>query len=133
MRDLLAERANRPSLAPTGQKLLLLVRQRVDAHADGVEFDCGHLVVYLIGEEVYFVMHGRVLVRKAVCAQGLDCESEVHYLDGVPVARRQVDDHATPDEVQSTAVGGGELLDVTADLARARGGSRKAIHVYLHV
>src|SRR5215211_5602788 len=122
MRELRENRATRPSLAPADQKFLLLARQRVDAHTDGVELHCGHLVVYLRREEVYFVLHRGVLVREAVGAEGLDREGEVHDLDGVPVARCQVDDHAAPDEVQSTAVGGGELLDVTANLARARRG-----------
>jgi hypothetical protein len=43
-------RLKRPSLSPVGQKLLLLRRQCVDAHANGVELHCGHLVVYLPGE-----------------------------------------------------------------------------------
>src|ERR687890_773092 len=132
MRELLKlASATRPSLAPAGQEPLLLLRQRVDAHADGVELRCGHFVVYLLREEVYFVLHRGVLVREAVGAEGLDREGEVHDLDGVPVTRRQVDDHAAPDEVQSTDVGCGELLDVTATLAGARRGSRKAFDGYL--
>src|SRR5215203_4025728 len=122
MRELRDPRATRSSLAPAGQEFLLFRRQRVDAHADGVELRCGHLVVYLFGEEVYFVLHRGVLVREAVGTEGLDREGEVHDLDGVPVARRQVDDHAAPEEVQPAAVRGGELLDVTADLARPRAG-----------
>src|SRR5215218_5480658 len=117
MRKLRDPRATRSSLAPAGKELLLLRRQCVDAHADGVELHCGHLVVYLLGEEVYFVLHRGVLVREAVGAEGLDREGEVHDLDGVPVARRQIDDHSPPDEVQPTTVSGGELLDVTANLA----------------
>src|SRR5215212_5625834 len=124
-------RLKRPSLAPAGQEFLLLRRQSVDAHTNGFELHCGHLVVYLPGEQVYDVIHRGVFVREVVGAEGLDREGEVHDLDGVPVTRCQVDDHATPDEVQSTAAGGGELLDVTADLAR-RGG-RKGVHIYLHV
>src|SRR5215216_4408766 len=130
MRD---SRATRPSLAPAGQELLLLWRQCVDAHADGVELRCGYFVVYVFGEEVNPVLHRGVFVREAMGAEGLDREGEVHDLDGVPVTRRQVDDHAAPDEVQSTAVGDDELLDVTANLARARRRSSKAVHVYLHV
>src|SRR5215210_9482786 len=118
MRELREDRATRSSLAPAGEEFFLLRRQRVDAHADGVELRCGHLVVYIFGEEVYFVLQRVVLVREAVGAEGLDREGEVHDLDGVPVARRQVDDHAAPDEVQSPAVSSGELLDVTANLAR---------------
>src|SRR5918992_4766215 len=94
---------------------------------------CGYLVVYLPGEEMYFVLHRGLLVRQVVGAEGLDRESEVHDLDGVTVARRQVDDHAASDEVQSTAVGGGELLNVTANLARPRPRGREAVHVYLYV
>src|SRR5215218_2116504 len=133
MRELGDPRPTRPSLTPAGQKLLLLARQCVDTHADGVELHRGHLVVYLLGEEVYFVLHGGVLVREAVGAESLDREGEVHDLDGVPVTRRQIDDHAAPDEVQSAAVGGGELFDVMADLARAGRQGRKAVHVYLDV
>src|SRR5918993_675386 len=121
-----------PSLAPTGQKFFLLRRQRVDTHTDGVEFHCGYFVVYFRGEEVYLVLHRGVFVREVIGAEGLDREGEVHDLEGVPVPRRQVDDLATPDKVQSTAVRGGELLDVTADLACSRGHCRKAVHVYLH-
>src|SRR5215218_6856203 len=126
MRKLRDPRATRSSLAPAGKELLLLRRQRVDAHADGVELRRGHLVVYLPGEEVYPVLHRGVLVREAVGAEGLDREGEVHDLDRMTVARRQVDDHAAPDEVQPTAVDGGELLHVAANLACARRRGRKA-------
>src|SRR5215211_5750612 len=120
MRELGDPRPTRPSLAPAGQELLLRWRQCVDAHADGVELRCGYFVVYVFGEEVYPVLHRGVFVREAVGAEGLDREGEVHDLDRVPVARREVDDHAASDEVQSPAVGGGELFDVTANLARPR-------------
>src|SRR5215213_3292012 len=133
MRELRENRATRPSLAPAGQELLLLWRQCVDAHADGVELRCGYFVVYVFREEVYPVLHRGVFVREAVGAEGLDREGEVHDLDRVPVTRSQVDDHAASDEVQSTTVGGGELFDVTANLARARRRGPKAVHVYLHV
>ena len=46
---------------------------------------------------MYFVLHRGVLVREVVGAEGLDREREVHDLDGVPVARRQVDDHPAPE------------------------------------
>ena len=37
-------------LAPLGQESLLLRCQCVDAHANGVELHCSHLIVYLPGE-----------------------------------------------------------------------------------
>ena len=51
----------------------------------------------------------------------------------MPVARREVDDHPAPDEVQPPAVAHGELLDVAAYLAGAGSCGREAVHVYLDV
>src|SRR5919112_2568808 len=86
----------RSSLAPAGEEFFLLWCQSIDAHADGVELGCGHLIVYVFGEEVYFVLHRGVLVREAVGAEGLDREGEVHDLDRMSITRRQVDDNAAP-------------------------------------
>ena len=48
--------ADSVSLPPAGEELFLLGRQGVHAHADGVEFYPGDLVVYLLRQEVDAVL-----------------------------------------------------------------------------
>ncbi len=66
-------------------------------------------------------------------AERLDGEGEVHDLDRVTVPRRQIDDHAPPDQVDLLPIGEAKLLYVAPHLADAGRYLPQPIHVDLDV